>query len=590
MKYNKKEFDNAVAYYKKSLGNIKGKLIFVISGIDNEKAFYSFAPLSRAIHEKKGEMHVMVTDKNPIMADILFNTWKTYKEMKENKKNSAALALKEFIISAEKKTGKGKMERIFSPPEFIINADKAGFNGSIELDYRYSWFKKHNWNKLIETADTIWTQVYNLKKKESAGVGFELVPVKLTKPLEDHLDSYPICWAMMNVAMKKSKTVSMSASSSKESMLVPMERISDLKATFTGCELSKKSSEPVFKAFTNLSKYLETEKLKINDAAFFVAGSGYPGKHIFGQSIGYPSPNNKTRWQSPGQMVYKLDYSPQTKLDSRDPMARYGFTDTLPLDVFIKTCNVDWFDIKRKNDALRRIAEKSQKIFVSSNSKNKIRTELEVGLIKEDGTHRWPRGSDVDIREKINKDYYKKTGIKAGCMANLPGGEMFVTPEYLKGTFVGDVVISVNESMKLDSKNPLIISADKKGYKIVSGPTKVIKEIKKRKAEAMKQIIEQEKSGSLPKEITKTKKDNFEKIGEFAINTNPKAELCDYLIVNEKIKGMIHIALGSGFEADRSSGYHYDIVIDAKGQKLDIFGVDEKNKKIWAMKKGKLIV
>jgi len=204
--------------------------------------------------------------------------------------------------------------------------------------------------------------------------------------------------------------------------------------------------------------------------------------------------------------------------------------------------------------------------------------------------HRWPRGSDVDIRSKINKEFYKMTGIKAGCMANLPGGEMFITPEYIKGTFVGDVVINVGQSYPLTAKNPLVVVADENGYKVKSGPKKVVDIIKKRKKEAMKQIIEQEKHHSMPQKIIDMKKENFNKIGEFAINTNPEAKLCDYLIVNEKIAGMIHVALGSGFEPDRSTGYHYDVVINAKEQKLDIYGVDGKNRKLWAMKKGKLVV
>ena len=29
------------------------------------------------------------------------------------------------------------------------------------------------------------------------------------------------------------------------------------------------------------------------------------------------------------------------------------------------------------------------------------------------------------------------TGIVAGCMGNIPGGDTFVTPEYIKGIFVG---------------------------------------------------------------------------------------------------------------------------------------------------------
>ena len=113
--------------------------------------------------------------------------------------------------------------------------------------------------------------------------------------------------------------------------------------------------------------------------------------------------------------------------------------------------------------------------------------------------------------------------------------------------------------------------------------------IKEKKKEAMKVLLKQEKYKALPKKIIQMKKDNFNKIGEFAINTNPKARLCNYLIVNEKIAGMIHIALGSGFEDDRASVYHYDVVINAKEQKLDIYGL-KGNKKFWMMKKGKLVV
>ena len=50
---------------------------------------------------------------------------------------------------------------------------------------------------------------------------------------------------------------------------------------------------------------------------------------------------------------------------------------------------------------------------------------------------------------------------------------------------------------------------------------------------------------------------------------------------------MIHIALGAGFEPDRSSEYHDDIVINAPRQKLNIFGIDKKGKKRWILKEGK---
>ena len=86
------------------------------------------------------------------------------------------------------------------------------------------------------------------------------------------------------------------------------------------------------------------------------------------------------------------------------------------------------------------------------------------------------------------------------------------------------------------------------------------------------------------------KKDNFKKIGEFAINTNENAKLSRYLIVNEKIARMIHVALGMGFEPDRKTLYHWDIVVNAPKQKLDIYGVDKKKKVSWVLKKGEFVV
>ena len=96
------------------------------------------------------------------------------------------------------------------------------------------------------------------------------------------------------------------------------------------------------KKYKKLSDILDLKRIKVVDASFFIAGKGYSGKHVLGEVIGYPSLNKKTRWQSPGQMVYKLDFYPQTASDDRIPLARVGFTETLPVDVFVETCNIDW--------------------------------------------------------------------------------------------------------------------------------------------------------------------------------------------------------------------------------------------------------
>jgi leucyl aminopeptidase (aminopeptidase T) len=62
------------------------------------------------------------------------------------------------------------------------------------------------------------------------------------------------------------------------------------------------------------------------------------------------------------------------------------------------------------------------------------------------------------------------------------------------------------------------------------------------------------------------------------------------LIETEKLARMIHIALGSGYEPERETLYHCDIVINNPRQKMDIFGTDEKGKEHWLIRKGKFVV
>jgi len=278
------------------------------------------------------------------------------------------------------------------------------------------------------------------------------------------------------------------------------------------------------------------------------------------------------------------------QFDDRDPFGRVGFTETLPIDIFIETSKIDWMAMRERDMKIKGIVDKCSTIRVIGKKIGKHNTDLEIGMVKPDGIRRTVKTSDIDVREKINSEYLKRTGIKAGTMANLPGGEAFVTPEYVKGTFIGDVVISIDQSYLLSEKEPLIVECYGDKYKIISGPEDIINKFEKKKKEAWQLIMNQEKFRSLPKEVIDLKKNNFTRIGEFAINTNPNARLCDYLIVNEKIARMMHIALGSGFEPDRATDYHTDIVIDAPRQKMDIYGVDDKGEKHWIIKKGEFVV
>jgi len=590
MKYDEKKFNSSVEQYKKILGSVKSKSFLVVFDIGNKEAFFSIAPLSRAIHELEGDMHVVGIDKKSESLDALHDIWKVFKQNKEGKSDERTNALMGFIEEVDKRE-KGKFVGLFEGPDYILEAKEFGFERDFTLPFKGNWFKEYRGKELDETCGKIWKDVYDLKKDEKVSIGFVLIQKQgmLGHPLEDYLDSYAISWHM-RINCKNNNEISMGASTQRSSMLDCGETISELKAVLLGCELCKEVDEDIFIKYKKVSELSELSRIKSVDASFFIAGKGYHGKHIFGEVIGYPSQNKKTRWQSPGQMIYKLDFYPQTALDDRDPLARVGFTETLPIDVFIETCNIDWKEMRERNYKIKEIADKCKLIRVSGEKIDGFKTDFEVGLVKKDGTHRWVRTSDTDVREKINSEFLKRTGIKAGTMANLPGGEAFVTPEYVKGTIVGDVVISLDQSYLLSDKEPLVIESDGKEYKVISGPKEIIKKLENKKKEAWEMIHNQEKFKSQPQEIIDLKKKNFNMINEFAMNTNPNAKLCDYLIVNEKIARMIHIALGSGFEPDRATEYHTDIVINSPRQKMNIYGIDENGKEYWIIKKGEFVV
>ncbi len=589
MKYNEKAFNSAVDDYKIRIKNAKGRDFLIVFGILNKDAFYSIAPLSRALHELGADVSCIGINKKSGALESLKGVWKVFGELENGTKNNETDALEGFISCVDRKA-KGEFKKIFKKPDITLEAGKNGFEGPLELPFHSEWFKEYRMNELMQTAEILWRDVYALKKGERAGIGFSLIPPQnlMGHPLEDYLDSYSIIWAMTQTALKAAEPV-MNACTFRSSMLEKSERASELRSTLLGCELCRESDEELFIKYKKLSKLLNLGRIKPIDLSFSISGKGYPGKHLFGEVIGYPSLNGKTRWQTPGQMVYKLDFYPQTKYDNRDPIARVAFTETIPIDIFIETNMVDWNDIRLRNQKIKQIMDRCDVIYVEGRLKEKYATKLEVGLVKKDGSRRWVRCSDTDVREKINKEYLKMTGIRAGCMGNIPGGEAFTTPEYVKGIFIGDVVVHVDQSYHLDEKNPLVVECYGGTYKIVKGPRDIIAKISKRKNDAMKLLVETEKNKTMPQDIISLKKKNFERIGEFAINTNPRARLCEYLIVNEKIAKMMHIALGSGFEPDRSTEYHMDIVFNAPRQKMDVYGRDKKGNTHWILRNGDFV-
>src|SRR3989344_9392497 len=97
MKYDEKKFFEAVANYKKSIGNSKGRDFLVIFSLKDKDAFYSIAPLSRAVHDLKGEMSALGFDGDSDSFNALLDVWKANEEAEKGAKSDKAKALKAFI-------------------------------------------------------------------------------------------------------------------------------------------------------------------------------------------------------------------------------------------------------------------------------------------------------------------------------------------------------------------------------------------------------------------------------------------------------------------------------------------------------------
>ena len=77
---NNKIFDSEVNYYIGRLkGKVKNKPVFVAVGTRQTDAFYSIAPLSKAVHESGGDMHVIVEDDGNSLS-VLKDIWHVYED------------------------------------------------------------------------------------------------------------------------------------------------------------------------------------------------------------------------------------------------------------------------------------------------------------------------------------------------------------------------------------------------------------------------------------------------------------------------------------------------------------------------------
>ena len=174
---------------------------------------------------------------------------------------------------------------------------------------------------------------------------------------------------------------------------------------------------------------------------------------------------------------------------------------------------------------------------------NKLKNTKNIRITANDGT-------DISFSikgRKILRDYLKKTkGNNKKETYNFPTGEVFVAP----------VETTANGKIIFDYVTP-------RGFGLIEKLCLVFKDGK------VVEYSAKDDGAEKFKEFLDTNTGEKDRIGEFGIGCNPKAEYIGTTIVDEKIFGSIHIAIGfnlGSFCGKNQASSHQDMIKIMKGR------------------------
>ncbi len=172
------------------------------------------------------------------------------------------------------------------------------------------------------------------------------------------------------------------------------------------------------------------------------------------------------------------------------------------------------------------------------------------------------RTREVEVRTEKGTELYVKVGryrwvpdtgkIAPGSWGNLPGGEVFTTPERVEGIAVADGSLGDYFKKYGKLKHPLVLTIEKGEL-----------------------VDVRSEDSSLAREFWNylSSHENGLKVGEFAVGTNVNIEeVIGNLLQDEKIPG-IHVAfgdpLGEKTGAEWDSDVHVDVIVTKTDVKVD---------------------
>ncbi len=203
--------------------------------------------------------------------------------------------------------------------------------------------------------------------------------------------------------------------------------------------------------------------------------------------------------------------------------------------------NIDFIELRKKCAELKKILDGAKNIHVTTAKGTDLNIDVEgMMAVSNDGDYSQPE--------------------KGG---NIPAGEVYIPPrgkDFVEGKAVIDVSAATRKgTTKIETPIELEI---KKGS--------VVKISGNREARMLKESLTwARKNSKHPEDIGK--------IGEFGIGMNDKASVIGAMVVDEKLKGTAHIAIGSNnwFGGCIKGSLHLDLVfsnpkIEVDGKEIDI--------------------
>lgn len=206
------------------------------------------------------------------------------------------------------------------------------------------------------------------------------------------------------------------------------------------------------------------------------------------------------------------------------------------LDKFLQSVDIDYLALGKISEAFVQEFKKVSKIrfFSGQGAKLEITTKADNLPI-----------ADYNFQQHL-----------LGAGGNIPAGEVLITPDnqetngsiVIDGSFYTDETITVKEPVTLFFENGRVI-------KIEGGEeAELLEGYLTREEERTREAM------AVNKDITIDYLDNIRRISEFAPGLNPKAVFCNDVLIDEKVEGSGHIAIGRSYHGDPAFS-HVDLIV-----------------------------